>query len=110
MEKISPLALAKTNSLSDLQLSPDGKHLAFVVSKINLKDNNYQSSLYLYQIKKQVLKQLTSGKLYKDLTWLDNQTLSFKSKRLIPIDRDLKTGTTYYQIKIDGGEAQPLFT
>lgn len=41
---------SKVVSPSDPQISPDGKSIAFLVTRANMKDNRYDSDLQLYDL------------------------------------------------------------
>ncbi len=110
MENITALSLAKIKSLSDLQISPDGKYGAYVLTKLSISENKYLSNIYLINLKSEEITPLTSGNYDKDITWLNSETIIFRSKRLDKNDNCNLSLSEFYQINIFGGEAQILAT
>lgn len=111
--------LIELPSPRDPQLSPDGSHVAYVVSKANWKDNRYRSQLWLVATdangtrtdegregsdEKPKPRQLTFAKQssYSPRWSPDGEWLLFLSRR-----RGDK-GTQLYRMSPFGGEAEPL--
>ena len=94
------------------QLSPDGKHLAFLVRIPDDKTDSYLSKIYVTNVKTGKCKKLTNVGTEGNFTWVDNKTLLFPSMRN-DADKKLKEKgellTVFYQIAIDGGEAEEAF-
>jgi dipeptidyl aminopeptidase/acylaminoacyl peptidase len=88
-------------SLSDLQLSPDEKLLALVVSE-PAKPTGQRRNIWLYDLSARVLKPFTSSpKSDTRPRWSpDGRTLAFLSDR--------EGANQVYLIPADGGEARPL--
>jgi dipeptidyl aminopeptidase/acylaminoacyl peptidase len=53
--------LLKVRRISDPQVAPDGRHVAFVVGDVNLDDNRVVNQIYLVPVGGGPAKQLTSG-------------------------------------------------
>lgn len=97
--------------LSNINLSPNGKYCGFVVNEIDLEENKYLSNIYILDDNNKK-KKLTSLGDEKSFIWKDYSTLLFASLRNNK-DRERKDKgeplTVYYEINIDGGEANKLF-
>jgi dipeptidyl aminopeptidase/acylaminoacyl peptidase len=88
--------------VSDPQLSPDGRQVAFVVERMHRKDREYYSHLFLVGFDGRHLRQLTFGKR-QDHTprWSpDGQTLAFIRKE--------QSAGQIWLLPLTGGEARPL--
>lgn len=92
------------------QYNPSKNVLAFIASKANIDDNNYQS--YLYVKKGDDILQLTSSAKEGSFYWQDDETIIFKNMR-DKKDMDkveaLEELSVYYTININGGEATRAF-
>ena len=97
--------------LSNINLSPNGKYCGFVVNEIDLEENKYLSNIYILDDNNKK-KRLTSLGDEKSFIWKDYSTLLFASIRNNK-DRERKDKgeplTAYYEINIDGGEANKVF-
>jgi dipeptidyl aminopeptidase/acylaminoacyl peptidase len=89
--------------ISDLQFSPDGKKLAFVVDGPT-QGAERPSHIWLLDVASNNLRQLTfSGGSEKSPRWsLEGKWLAFLSTR--------DGASKIYRVGVDGGEAQPMFT
>ncbi len=110
MEKLKVDSMLEYRFLSELKYSPDGKNLAFKVSQANKDDNEYNSNLWIYNLKEDNFYQLTSGKKDGSFAWLNPEEIVFTSKRKDKDDEKLLPETEFYKIKINGGEAVHLKT
>ncbi|MFW6377939.1 MAG: prolyl oligopeptidase family serine peptidase [Bacillota bacterium] len=110
MEKLNVDSMLEYKFLSELKYSPDGKNLAFKVSQANKDDNEYNSNLWIYNLKEDNFYQLTSGKKDGNFAWLNPEEIVFTSKRKDKDDEKLLPETEFYKIKINGGEAVHLKT
>ncbi len=112
MEKIKIEDLFNFKSLSEVNFSPSGRYIAYVLTKIDKNDDKYKQNIWLYDRNSKKLYQLTSSESDKALKWLDDETLMFTSSR-DPKDEERKQKgepfTKFYTIKVTGGEAQLLF-
>ena len=59
--------------------SPDGAHAALAVVNANVKDNRYDSCLWIYTMADGSVRKLTGGKKERNFIWLDVKTLLFTS-------------------------------
>lgn len=113
MKKITAESLFDINFLSDINFSKDGNHGAFVVSKGNISENDYNSNIYLYSIETGNIKKLTSFNSEKNITWLDSENIIFPGARNKKDKEEAKKGipcTVYNKINIYGGEAEKYFS
>ena len=100
-EKITIRDLLKYRFPGNLQYSPDGKTLAFQVSRSDEKENTYRTDVWLIRNGRPA--QLTSTADASIVLWQDNThlILSRRTKDTVP-------GTTeLYRMDINGGEALP---
>ena len=81
MEKIRIDDFAKIKSLSEVSISPDGKHIAFVVSQPDVKENCYKSFIWIYETETGKCRKLTAGDSDKGLLWLDEERILFPGDR-----------------------------
>ncbi|AUA35968.1 peptidase, S9 family [Clostridioides difficile] len=90
----------------DISCSPDGKHIAYIISNINEEKDCYEHDLYVMDIKTEKQIHMTQTKDVTSFSWISNTELLFTSKRNKP-----KAGTTdFYTISIEGGEAKEAFS
>lgn len=103
--KIRAEDLRKIKFVSDPQISPDGRKIAFVLSNINYKENKYERHIWLANTRTGNMDQFTHG--YGSDTfprWSPNgESIIFLSR-----DREPKKKTQIYLINLRGGEAQML--
>ena len=112
MKKVAREDLFGIKFLSEVRLSPDGKHAAFIVTNGCIKDNKYQNFIWIYNFSDEYLFKLTSTGEEKNIEWLDNERLIFPASRDEKEKEKLKKGlplTFYYSIGIKGGEAEKIF-
>ena len=114
MESLNIKDFLNFNFLSNIELSEDNKNLLFVKSNQNYENNNYISDAFIYNIEKNKTYKLTSVKDASLVSWLNNDTVIFKSSLR---DEELKSKkdeefidySLFYSININGGEAESLF-
>ena len=87
---------------SGLQLSPDGRFGAFVVTKPDGEENCYHSWLQVVDVENGTVRKLTSGKKEKSFAWEDGEHLFFVGNR----EKDRKGEALLYRISVAGGEAE----
>ena len=93
---------------SSLTLSPNGEVIAYVVTEI--KDNKYVKSLHVMRNGKEL--RLFEDEKFGSFEFLDDNTIRFTSLRGKKDEERAKNGemfTSYYEIKLDGGEAYKSF-
>ncbi|MDD2494978.1 MAG: S9 family peptidase [Tissierellia bacterium] len=94
--------------LSQLLLSPDKKHGAFVVKMADEDENTYKSNIWIFNRITYEFKRLTTFNEEKSFIWIDNDTILFPSIRDKKLKEKVKNGeqwTIFYAINIHGGEA-----
>lgn len=92
---------------SDVQLSPDGKQIAFVLGKSNKadKDSPHERSIHLLDIESRTVSPITALGTWTNVSprWSpDGKYLAFTSNRAD------KKNSQIYIIKMNGGEAQAI--
>ena len=104
MKPIEISDIAEYRIPGNLNYSPDGKNLSFDVTKGDLEENTYHTSVWLYDGKK--ARQMTYSLDASSLFWEDNETLILKRK-----SPKGKEGTTeLFRLNIHGSEAEPWIT
>ncbi len=102
--------LEKYKFPSNVKFSPDGKNVCLNVHEPNIKDNSYDSNLWIYSLEDEQVFQLTNSGKDKDFLWLNNEEIVFVSERKIDENDDEKSKeeniTKLFKINIAGGEAQ----
>ena len=88
MESLNIKDFLNFNFLSNIELSEDNKNLLFVKSNQNYENNNYISDAFIYNIENNKTYKLTSVKDASLVSWLNNDTVIFKSSLR---DEELKT-------------------
>lgn len=112
VEKLKLEDFSKYKFLSEINISPDALHTAFVLHKIDLKENRYLSNIYIYNNEDKKHMQLTSFNEERSFIWKDNETIVFTGIRNSKEKDRKKEGehlTSFYDIKINGGEAKKIF-
>ena len=103
-EKITIQDLLKYRFPGNLRYSPDGKTLAFQVSRSDEKENRYKTDVWI--IRNGVPVQLTSTADASVVAWKDSTHLILSRRTA-----DSEAGTTdLFIIDINGGEAMPFVT
>jgi len=100
------------NSLLDFRFpslpafSPDGKLAAFVVQTASAEENKYLGNIWLLDVYRSEVRQLTAGGDAKSFLWTQQGTILFPAAR----DPEKKDCTCFYEIDPRGGEAKLAFT
>ncbi len=103
---VRPADVEKYAALSVPSLSPDGKRVVFSVRRANIKDDCYDSDLYMSSMKSGETVQFTTGKRDQDPQWSpDGRSILFVSKRGFTKE---EKGSALYSIPASGGEARQL--
>ncbi|HEV2472175.1 MAG TPA: DPP IV N-terminal domain-containing protein, partial [Chthonomonadales bacterium] len=90
--------------VSDPQISPDGRNVAFVARRTDMKKGKYYSALWMADVESAASRQFTGGGEICDTSprWSpDGKRLAFLSDRAKPLSQ-------IYVISRDGGEGVPL--
>ncbi len=95
--------LYRLRTASDLVISPDARRLAYVVTQVDSADNAYYSHIWIANLDRAALRQLTRGKVSdRAPAWSpDGSSIAFVSDR--GGDR-----SQVFLIRADGGEARQL--
>lgn len=112
MENLKLDDFTKYKFLSGVKLSPNGKNTGFVLHQIDVEENKYLSNIYIYDEEKKSDIKLTSLDEERSFIWKDDNTILFPAMRDKKDKERKEKGeefTTYYQININGGEANKAF-
>ncbi len=110
MEKLLLDDFTKYKFLSDIQFSPNGKNCGFVLHQMDLEENKYLSNIYVLNENGQSLK-LTSFNGERSFIWKNDDTIIFPANRDSKDEMRKEKGehfTNFYEININGGEANHL--
>lgn len=103
----------KYKFLSSLEFSPQGDKVGFAVTTCNLKENSYNSNLWVYNLVQGKSYQLTGMNSERSYIWLqDNETVLFQGIRENEDKEAIKAGeefSQFYKINVNGGEATKAF-
>lgn len=114
MENIKLDDFTRFKFLSSIKFSPDGNYACFVVSQMDVEENEYLSNLWVYDIVKDKYFQLTSLNHESNFLWMDDSKHIIFSTIRNPKDKKRKEEgeefTQYYKISINGGEALEYFS
>lgn len=102
MKKIELDEFCKISYVGGLSVSPNADKLCFIRSIANLEKNTYESNLWLHT-EDDGFRKLTSGGSDKGATWLNENTILFRSSRK---KADKGTKTFIYSIDVRGGESE----
>lgn len=105
MEKFTIESILEYKFLSELKYSPDGENLVFKVSQADKDENDYNTYLWIYNIKEDNFYQLTSSKSDGKLSWINDEEIIYTSKRKHRDVDKLLPETEIYKININVGEA-----
>ncbi|MBQ2910899.1 MAG: hypothetical protein IJE55_01290, partial [Clostridia bacterium] len=98
--------------LSGLSYSPDGKNVALIASKAELKENGYRRYIYTADADTLKFKKLTDGGAEGSFFWLNGNTVVFPRVKEKEDKEALASGeelSVFYAIDLNGGEANELF-
>ncbi|MGM9668308.1 MAG: prolyl oligopeptidase family serine peptidase [Faecousia sp.] len=106
MKKITLDEFCNLKFVSNLEFSPNGKHLCFVVSQADREGNKYSSCIYT--LKGKTARQLTSGGREGSFQFLDEDTILFPGNR--DESKAPSVESKFYRMSLSGGEAVKAFT
>lgn len=113
MENIKLDDFTKYKFLSGIRYSPDGANACFIVHEPDTENNEYVSSLYIYDLKKGSYYKLTTSGKEKSFLWMDDsENILFQNIRDEKDKDRQKNGedfAVFYKINIHGGEASEAF-
>jgi len=99
----------KYKFLSGIRFSPNGKNLGFILHRMDVAENKYLSNIYIYNEEKKSEFKLTSLDEESSFIWKNNNTILFPAIRNKKDKERKDEFTTYYEININGGEANKAF-
>ncbi|MBU5257502.1 S9 family peptidase [Tissierella praeacuta] len=109
MENLKLDDFTKYKFLSCIRFSPNGKNLGFILHRMDTEENKYLSNIYIYNEEKKSEFKLTSLDEESSFIWKDNNTILFPAIRNKKDKERKDEFTTYYEISINGGEANKAF-
>ncbi|HAE92905.1 S9 family peptidase [Tissierella praeacuta] len=109
MENLKLDDFTKYKFLSCIRFSPNGKNLGFILHRMDTEENKYLSNIYIYNEEKKSEFKLTSLDEESSFIWKDNNTILFPAIRNKKDKERKDEFTTYYEININGGEANKSF-
>jgi dipeptidyl aminopeptidase/acylaminoacyl peptidase len=89
--------------IADPKISPDGKTVAIVVSRANMKDDRYDGELALVDVATKQLRVVTHGRL-----GVASPRWSPSGDRIAFLAEDADKKTQVYMLPLSGGDAMPL--
>ena len=104
MKGVSIEEFSRFRFVSDMQYSPAGDRLCFVVSGADMEKNGYTADIYTMVNGKPF--RLTADGETGSFVFSDNDTLLFRTER----EKTAAPGCSYYALRLQGGEAQKKFT
>lgn len=116
MRNLKPIHLEDLTQfkfLANVKHNPQGTLACYVVHRSDLEDNNYKSNLWLYDPANNTQRQLTAMDDERSFSWLDDGSRVLFPSTRDPKDKEAKKNgearTVFYEISVDGGEAQEAF-
>ncbi len=95
--------------LSNLDFNSKGDTLAFTMTEPNLEKNNYNNSIWTYNLNTKKYRKITQMNKEKNSIWLNDDIILFASDRNETLQEKIKVGetwTSFYAIDvINAGEA-----
>jgi len=116
MDNLKIEDLSEYTFLSDLEYSPNGNSICYVVHESDIEENEYKSNLWIYDLEKEENYQLTNGNKDKKFIWLNDEEILFISGRDMGVEKEEdekdkeKKETKLFLININGGEAKHIDT
>lgn len=106
LKKIELEDITKYKIPSNPLFSPDGKNVAFQVTRSDVDKNEYHTDIWLYTIGDDKARQVTWTLDAGIVIWADNENIILSRHT-----KDDKAGATkLYKLNISGGEARPWLT
>ena len=108
MEKIRIDEFLNFQFLSEPKLNPAGSAAAFVASRSNEERDGYDGGIWTVDLAapEHPCRRLTAGKDETSFLWLSDHSILFSSKRDSKKDSAAAYETVYYEISLNGGEAE----
>lgn len=111
LEEIEIMPLFPMAPVGDPQISPDGSHVLFTYSEVNMEEDKYDTQIWMLDLNKKKPVQFTFGKENSaNPRWSpDGKRILFTSNRPSPDDPksedEKKKKAQFFVIPADGGEA-----
>jgi len=112
MKKLELKDFTDFKFISSINISPNAKCCGFVVSSMDLEENKYLSNIYISDDNDKIRK-LTSFNEERSFFWKDEKNIVFTAIRDKKDKEKVDNGyplTVFYEINIDGGEANRIFS
>ncbi|MBS3765072.1 S9 family peptidase [Candidatus Bipolaricaulota bacterium] len=110
MSELTPESFFEFNFLSEPKLSPDEEIVAFLVRGVNDDGEDYDTNIWVYDLEKELTKQLTTSNQDGSYVWVGERELLFTSERGDSNDQSEGDRTDFYRINVTGGEAKKAFS
>ncbi|MDP9110417.1 MAG: hypothetical protein M3M96_02125, partial [Candidatus Eremiobacteraeota bacterium] len=107
--------LFKLAFVSDTQIPPDARHVAFVVERMNGPDNDYSANLWVADLARSSVRQITHGNHDDAPAWSpDSSTLAFvrsrRGGRPLIFAYRMASGATTQLTRLTAGASNPLYS
>ncbi|MBS3816510.1 MAG: S9 family peptidase [Candidatus Thermoplasmatota archaeon] len=115
MEGVEIEDLLDYTFISNVEISPNGQAVGFIVHEVDSDENDYDSNIWLHRFDSDETFQLTTGGKDKKFIWLNDDRILFVSGRNEEDEEDeeeeeSEEKTDLFVIDIDGGEARHFDT
>ena len=112
MKPIKVPDFANYKMLSNLEFASEGAYGVLCVSQADVESNSYHSNLWAFNVEKGEFRQLTSGNAERSFDFNSPSSVIFPGVRSDADKKKVQNGeqlTVFYEISLEGGEAQELF-
>ncbi|RLG84322.1 MAG: S9 family peptidase, partial [Thermoprotei archaeon] len=94
--------------VSSPEVDPGGRRVLFVVTRMNMEKDRYESNIWLYEVDRGVYEAVTSGPSDRCPRWApDGERFAFISRRML---REEEKGAEIWIGRVGGGEPRHLIT
>ena len=111
MIKLRPEDITRYQFLSQLKMSPSGRHGVFSVSRANLTTNGYDNQLWTLDAQTEAVQALDGTQGAKAFCFLNDETICFTAEGTVEDKARVRRGellSVVYTIPVSGGEAKIL--
>lgn len=111
MIKLRPEDITRYQFLSQLKMSPSGRHGVFSVSRANLTTNGYDNQLWTLDAQTEAVQALDGTQGAKSFCFLNDETICFTAEGTVEDKARVRRGellSVVYTIPVSGGEAKIL--
>lgn len=96
-ENFTPKQLIELNRMGNIQVSPDGNYLLYSITKTYVESNNYNTDLYLLDLKTNKTKQLTNASgSENNAQWTGDNSIYYLAR--------YKDTNTIWKTSVDGSQ------